>query len=309
MPADAPEALRQRVQRIVKAGEGEFVASGPPKVAELVSHRLLVAASQVVQAAAAVVQPALSGRAQLRLLGRLVADSMCAAEPMDKARAETVGRRLDRQAQNVRDVIAAIEADAEQARVRARAAAAAYGGSLPGCLAAIGAAEQEDLDVQRDEVYENMDGLEAPAVAAPAAARAPAACVDDDLDADLQMGCPPIPPRMAQLLGAEGCRELQKTCAQAFGVREHQLANFFLPVLVNRLLRDRAREAVAMTSIETERDEAQASAEQAEQELEMAQIDVRAEKLRADSLSRIVRDVCKGEEPSDLMWTRIHPAN
>ena len=82
-----------------------------------------------------------------------------------------------------------------------------------------------------------------------------------------------------------------------------------LLVLVNRLLRDRAREAVAMTSIETERDEAQASAEQAEQELEMAQIDVRAEKLRADSLSRIVRDVCKGEEPSDLMWTRIHPAN
>ena len=309
MPADAPEVLRQCVQRIIQAGEGQFVAGGPPKVAELVSHMLLVAASHAVQAAAAAVQPALSGRAQLRLLGRLVADTMCASDQPDRAFAETIGRRLDRQAKSVRDAIAAIEVRAEQARVEVRAATAADDASFSGRLAAIDATEQDELELQWDEVYENMEGLEAPAAAAPAPAPAPAACVDDDLDACLQMGCPTIPPRMAQLLGDEGCRELQKSCAQAFGVREHQLTNIFLPMLVRKLLQDRAREAVAMTAIETECDEAWQSAERAEQELEMVQIDLRNEKLIAASLDRIVRDVCKGEEPSDLMWTRVRRDN
>jgi len=93
MPAEAPEALRLRAQRILQAGEDSFAASGPPQVAEFITHRLLVAASQAVEAAAAAAQRSLSDRIRYRLLTRVVADTMCAAEPLEQQLVETLGGR------------------------------------------------------------------------------------------------------------------------------------------------------------------------------------------------------------------------
>ena len=81
MPAGAPEALRLRAERILPAGEGHFPPSGPPQVADLINHRLLVAASDVVAAVVAAMQPDLSGKKTYRLLARVVADALCCPEP------------------------------------------------------------------------------------------------------------------------------------------------------------------------------------------------------------------------------------
>ena len=305
MPAEAPEALRLRAQRILPLGEGSFAASGPSQVAEFINHRLLVAASQAVEAAAAAAQRSLSDRIRYRLLARVVADAMCAAEPLEQQLAETLGRRLAMQAKRVRAAVAAIEEQAEQARVDARATADSSTPTLPGRLAAIDAAEQEEMTLQLNEIFENVEGLVAqvaPAVVAPAVV-APAVV-------DAQAGCCPLPPALASRLGQEGCAELRMLVRDVKGrdvVTLQKMTDIYLPLLVKQLLRGRAEDAVIMTKLETEHEELREYAEKAKLEL----ADVSQELVQAhaaqDALTKVVRDVCKGREPTDVMWLKSQP--
>ena len=66
------------------------------------TDEILVVAAAAVEAVVAQQQPRPSGKAQYRLLAWTVADARGATAVLDKALAETVGKRLDRQALNPR---------------------------------------------------------------------------------------------------------------------------------------------------------------------------------------------------------------
>ena len=68
--------------------------------------------------------PKLTGKAQQRLLAWVVADAMSADAPIDRALAETVGKRLEKQAAKVSGLLEGAACAAEQERVDARHAAA-----------------------------------------------------------------------------------------------------------------------------------------------------------------------------------------
>ena len=128
------------------------------------TDELLVVASDVVSASAAAYRasikdlvgvPAFSGKAQLRFLAWLVADARGAVELLGKAEAETVGKRLERQAQKVRAELDAARAAAATDRARAKAS-----GADASYLAAIDATEQRAIARARDEVYVGFHELE-----------------------------------------------------------------------------------------------------------------------------------------------------
>ena len=97
------------------------------------------------------------------MLAWLVADARGATVPLDKALAETVGKRLDRQAQKVRDNCIAARERAVQLRTDARAAAAAdpsLAAGLPDQTAAIDEEERLALSHPLHEIYVGFHELE-----------------------------------------------------------------------------------------------------------------------------------------------------
>jgi len=103
----------------------------------------------------------------VRLLAWVVADARGATMALDKALAETVGKRLDRQAQKVRAQLACATREAEEARTRLAAVvapSAPIGGMDPGRMAArsaeINAAEAQAYQRARSEVYIGFHELE-----------------------------------------------------------------------------------------------------------------------------------------------------
>jgi hypothetical protein len=129
-----------------------------------ITDGLLVVAVDVVAAVAAEARPALSGRKQIRLLAWTLADARGAQTPMDKALAETVGKRLERQAQRVRPTL---EAAAQAAAVAVEAARAAVE-SDPEMeskhtrqLCKADAAAFDEHERLRDEVYVGFNELNA----------------------------------------------------------------------------------------------------------------------------------------------------
>ena len=110
MPPETSDELRKRAKRIGSSKDGVFAASetrvGPPKL----THDFLMAAQDAVVAVAAE-EPTLSGKDQYRLLARAVADSRLAHITLDKAEAEKVGKRLARQADQVRAKITHIRTE------------------------------------------------------------------------------------------------------------------------------------------------------------------------------------------------------
>ena len=84
----------------------------------------LVHAWDAVEAVTNATSATVSGKARLRLLAGTVADARGAQVALEKALAETVGKRLQRQADRVRQTLAAAAADAEEARASACSAAA-----------------------------------------------------------------------------------------------------------------------------------------------------------------------------------------
>lgn len=159
-----PDALRQRAERILASKEGESSPSPPPALLDSITDELLVVASDTVKAVAAAAKAKPSGKAQLRLLAWVVADVRGADTLLDKAIAETVGKRLDRQAATVRNVRARAVEHAESARTAARSAAASSATeleALAAVLAAIDAEESAVLQRVRSEVYVGFHELDA----------------------------------------------------------------------------------------------------------------------------------------------------
>ena len=164
-PRSVSEALQRLATRLLAYPNGDFAPSQPPALLDKLTDHLLVVASDAVHAAAAAKVPlALSGRATLRLLAWVVADARGATQPLQKALAETVGKRLDKQAQRVRDAYAAASAHALESRTAARAAAAADASlssdDLRDQLAAIDAEERRALEHPLREVYVGFAELE-----------------------------------------------------------------------------------------------------------------------------------------------------
>jgi len=122
------EALRRRADEVFPAPEAGYPPPNGSALLDELTDELLVVASDAVDAAAAAYRasieglglPAFSGKAQLRLLAWLVADARGADKLLDKPEAEKVGKRLQRQAQTVREALAAASAAAEADRSRAR---------------------------------------------------------------------------------------------------------------------------------------------------------------------------------------------
>ena len=197
--------------------KGNFDYSPPPSVLETITDANLDTALEVVAAVGAAVKPVLSGAAENRLLAWLVADARGATKVLDPPSAETVGKRLRKQALKVRADLAAVPQWAEGERARAHAAAEADTALRPQLraeLSAIDEAEQQKLKAPQEEIYvgfHELDQLELHA--------APA---DDGPDDSASLRCPwminplplppppPIPPDLSELLGEDGCLALRE---------------------------------------------------------------------------------------------------
>ena len=143
-PEGLPDELRRLAQRIRTFTEGSFPPSPPPALVDKITDTLLVTALDVVTAVAAEEQQ-LSSNAAVRLLAWTLADARGAVVPLDKPLALTVGKRLHRQAQSVRAVLAAARDEATLARGNPNLTAAEQ--------ADIDATEQAAFDRARAEEY------------------------------------------------------------------------------------------------------------------------------------------------------------
>jgi hypothetical protein len=110
--------------------DGLFPEPDGLALVEHITDELLVMASDAATLVAAAALEPVSGKARLRMLAWLVADARGARDwsfgnGLDKAAAETVGKRLDRQAQKVRGELADAQAAAAADRARGTAFAVA----------------------------------------------------------------------------------------------------------------------------------------------------------------------------------------
>ena len=110
------DALQALARRLRSFPGGDFEPSPPPHLLDDLTDELLVAASDAVAVVAAEVTPRVAGRARYRLLAWTVADARGAQQPLSKAEAETVGKRLEAQAKRTREALAEITAFYKQAR-------------------------------------------------------------------------------------------------------------------------------------------------------------------------------------------------
>ena len=156
LPSGTVETLTKLAERIRPSTNGNVSPSPPPALLDKLTDQLLVVASDAVTAVAAAASPPLSGKATLRLLAWVLGDARGGGRPMEKALAETVGKRLEKQAQKVRETLAAATAGAAEAREAAHAAAAQdadLAAVLTTELATIDAIEQAAYTAARNEVY------------------------------------------------------------------------------------------------------------------------------------------------------------
>ena len=196
MTGTVPTALRLLAKEIGVRSKGHHVLEerlAEEKLLDVLTDQLLVVAVDAVEAAVNDFKERPSGKAQLRLLGWTVAAARGAVTNMEPALAETVGKRLNRQAEKVRADIAAARAHAAEARSRARAAAdadASLAAELAATLAAIDTREQRELEKPAFEVYigfHELHGLLPPPPPPPAAeSDAAPACTTRPEPADRQ---------------------------------------------------------------------------------------------------------------------------
>ena len=141
--------------------EGEHLPAPERLGPKTITHELLMLSHDIVLG---LPPPKLSGKAQFRLLAWLVADAMTADTPLDRPLAETVGKRLARQADSVRGQLAAVSDKAAQERTDARDAVGLAGlavdptnerlqAELSEKLAAIDVREAKELDLLGREDY------------------------------------------------------------------------------------------------------------------------------------------------------------
>ena len=223
--ANVSKALRKLTSRWLGFGVDVFVPSEPPALLDKLTDELLVLSCDAVAAEVEVARrtETISGKAQTRLLAWVLSDARGAQARMDNALAETVGKRLQRQAQKVRDDTALAAAAAQHACASAELAAAQDASLRPGLAALLAGIEEEKqlaLRKPREEVYigfHELQSLLPPAelmLEPPEPPKPPAHSV---LAAALQAArreepeippIPPIPPELARALGSDGVQAL-----------------------------------------------------------------------------------------------------
>ena len=277
--SETQRALEKLARRFLPFPNGNFSPSPPPALLDKITDELLVVASDAVATVAAEVQPRPSGKSLLRLLAWVVADARGSSTVLDKLLAETVGKRLDRQAQKVRSTLARAALVAELARSDVSTILA--GGALTASHGADRRAEIDRVEKQayehaRREVYIGFHELEAllPGYAAPS--RYPELVRIHEPVGPAAL--PPIPPDLAAALGAAACKEIRVRVQDEGGHRCLDPADsdvwwsVYLPSFVNDLRRERdaarlqaieADETVKITNAALERAEA-AELEQSE---------------------------------------------
>ena len=277
--SETRRALESLARRFLPFPNGNFSPSPPPALRDNITDELLVVASDAVATVAAEVQPRPSGKSLLRLLAWVVADVRGSSTVLDKLLAETVGKRLDRQAQKVRITLARAALVAELARSDVSTVLA--GGALTASHGADRRAEIDRVEKQayehaRREVYIGFHELEAllPGYVAPS--RYPELVRIHEPVGPAAL--PPIPPDLAAALGAAACEEMRVRVQDEGGHRCLDPADsdvwwaVYLPSFVNDLRRERdaarlqaseADETVKITNAALERAEA-AELEQSE---------------------------------------------
>lgn len=152
-------ALENIARRILPFANGDFSPSPPPHVLDKLTDEILVHASDAVAAVGASV----SGKARYRLLAWTVADARGAQVVLERALAETVGKRLERQADRVRGALTTAADIAEESHASARAAAAGDAvlmANLPTELDRIDSILQAERERATNEVYIGFTELE-----------------------------------------------------------------------------------------------------------------------------------------------------
>lgn len=253
--SDVPEKLRLLAGRLICFAEGSFEPSPPPALLEELTDELLVVALDAVNAVAITSGAKMSGKARLRLLAWVVADARGASTPMEKPLAETVGKRLERQALKVRaEIDCAVEAAIELrdlAHARARADPA-HRASLRADLAVIDDTVRLAREKAAREVYVGFHELDQllPArvqrEALPPVLAAAVRVADEP-----QPALPAIPRGLAVSLGHDGLQALWAHAADhGFALQESEDWAELLPGLVRETL-DRAAVAYAEGQVDT----------------------------------------------------------
>ena len=245
MASETQRVLETLARRFLPFPNGNFSPSPPPALLDKITDELLVVASDAVATVAAEQPRPPSGKSLLRLLAWIVADARGASTVLDKLLAETVGKRLDRQAQKVRTTLARATKVAEFARsdlltVLADSALASDGADR---RAETDAAEKQAYEHARDEVYIGFHELEAllPGYVAPS--RYPELVRIHEPAGPATL--PPIPPDLAAALGPAACEEMQMRIQEEGGHRCLDPADsdvwwaVYLPAFVNDLRRER----------------------------------------------------------------------
>ena len=267
----AAEDLRQRAERIRMVSEGEHLPAPERLGTKTITHELLMLSHDIVLG---LPPPKLSGKAQFRLLAWLVADAMTADTPLDRPLAETVGKRLARQADSVRGQLAAVSDKAAQERTDARDAVGLAGlavdptndrlqAELSEKLAAIDVREAKELDLLGREDYVGFREL-GPVAPQPDVTPVPAprvlsskmteeqlanmATEEEEAEYDAaraqmaqwRLRGGPLPPEIAQCLGEEGCRIVAPKTEN--GWTGDEILQISIPHLVRHLLSERVRQ-------------------------------------------------------------------
>ncbi|MDC0526019.1 hypothetical protein OAO87_03375 [bacterium] len=239
------DLIQAIAKRIVAYPLGNFDPSPPPRVLETITDANLDVALEVASAVGAEVKPKpLSGTAEHRLLAWMVADARGATVVLDPPSAERVGKRLKKQALKVRDDLAAVPDWAESERASTRAAAdadAALRPQLRADLAAIDTAEQRKLQAPHEEVYigfHELDKLELRVMPTDATDGGPDGPAGVRLPSVLEPlpQSVPIPPDLAELVGADGCSALMDAREHAAILRADDWWTWGLTSAVGHLL-------------------------------------------------------------------------
>ena len=259
------EALLNLAKRIMTFPDGDFEPSPPPQLLSKLTDEDIVLAADAVEAVAAKQQARPTGKALFRLLAWTVADARGAATPLEKAAAETVGKRLDRQAKKVRGALESCESEYGERRLIASDVD----------HASMDEAHRTKMETLRSEVYIGFHELE-PA-AEDTAATLPAA-----LTAALQIAdapslhpsrpLPDIPPDLVRSLGRTGVQYLWEyaiytdwaTRVYFTGPRDRKSEEWrdLLPRAMKKLLEDSAEMPRLLGELEECRDELIAAGEQ-----------------------------------------------
>ena len=260
------ELVQASTQRILAHPDGDFEASDGQPVVRAYTDELNIVAVDVVTGVCAEAQS--SGKARHRLLAWVVGDLIGKRLDGDKTVAETVGKRLERQAGRVRASIAAVADSAESKRAEARAAAALAQDEtqLADALKIIDADERVRINKLNHEIYINLHEYTVTAVAATETTEVrlvvgpeePESEPEESRDFDaeywqLQEETRPymqrwrreggaVPPAIARRLGEDGCRMLADELTHCRDATGDEILTIFIPGMVKGLLERCARE-------------------------------------------------------------------